>query len=443
MRTESPAIGPEVVSSSPLSWDAIMTEDHSYFSQLKCRECGRLYPKQAIHICEFDFGPLEAAYDYDAIKANVSREIIASRPRSMWRYREYLPIDGEPTVGQQVGFTPLVKADRLAKALGVDELYIKNDTVNYPTLSFKDRVVSVALSRARELGFSVVACASTGNLANSVAANAAAAGLKSYVLIPADLEQSKVLGSLVYGTQVIGIHGPYDQVNRLCSEIAGKYGWGFVNVNLRPYYAEGSKTMGFEIAEQLGWKLPRHTVVPMASGSLLTKIYKSYREFIQTGILDEQAFSVHGAQASGCSPISEAMKKNVEIVKPVPKPETIVKSLAIGTPADGYYAVRTMKDTGGSAEDATDAEVIEGIKLLAEHAGIFAETAGGVTVACAKKLIESGKIPRNESIVLCITGHGLKTQEAVTGHCGAPRLIKPSLREFEALVADELAAQPA
>lgn len=417
-----------------------MNEDRPFFSNLKCRECGRLYPKEAIHICEFDFGPLEAAYDYDAIRSSISRERILSRPQTMWRYREFLPIDGAPTVGAQVGFTPLVKADRLAAALGVKELYIKNDTVNYPTLSFKDRVVSVALSRARELGFKVVACASTGNLANSVAANAAAAGLRSYVLIPADLEQSKVLGSLVYGTNVIGIHGPYDQVNRLCSEIAGKYGWGFVNVNLRPYYAEGSKTMGFEIAEQLGWKLPRHTVVPMASGSLLTKIHKAYKEFIHTGIIDDQPFTIHGAQASGCSPISEAMKKQVEIVKPVPKPETIVKSLAIGTPADGYYAIRTMKDTGGSAEDVSDAEVIEGIRLLAEYAGIFAETAGGVTVASARKLIESGKIPRDESIVLCITGHGLKTAEAVQGKCGEPRLIKPSLREFEALVADEVAA---
>jgi threonine synthase len=294
------------------------------------------------------------------------------------------------------------------------------------------------LSRARELGFKVVACASTGNLANSVAANAAASGLRSYVLIPADLEQSKVLGSLVYGTNVIGIHGPYDQVNRLCSEIAGKYGWGFVNVNLRPYYAEGSKSLGFEIAEQLGWRLPRHTVIPMASGSLLTKVYKAYKEFIHTGIVEEQPFSVHGTQASGCAPISEAMKKGVEIVKPVQKPQTIVKSLAIGTPADGYYAIRAMKETGGFAEDVTDEEVVAGIRLLAETTGIFAETAGGVTVACAKKLIDAGKIPRNENIVLCITGHGLKTQEAVQGRCGEPRLIKPSLREFESLVAGEI-----
>ncbi len=408
-----------------------MDKPSPYFSNLKCRECGRLYPKQAIHVCDFDFGPLEAAYDYDAIGKVLTREIIESRPQSMWRYRELLPIDGEPTVGTQVGFTPLVKADRLAKALGIRELYVKNDTVNYPTLSFKDRVVSVALSRARELGFKVVACASTGNLANSVAANAASAGLKSYVLIPADLEQGKVLGSLVYGTNVVGIHGPYDQVNRLCSEIAGKYGWGFVNVNLRPYYAEGSKSMGYEICEQLGWRIPRHTVIPMASGSLLTKIHKAYTEFTKLGLVDEAPFSVYGAQATGCAPISHAMKRGTDIVKPVPKPDTIVKSLAIGTPADGYYAIHAMKQTGGHAEDATDEEVVEGIRLLAECEGIFAETAGGVTTACAKKLIASGQIPANESAVLCITGHGLKTQEAIIGKCGEPRVIKPSLREFE------------
>lgn len=418
-----------------------MSDKQTFFSNLKCRECGRLYPKEAIHICEFDFGPLEAAYDYDLISKHINRGIIESRPKTMWRYRELLPIDGEPTVGFQVGFTPLVRADRLACHLGVDELYIKNDTVNYPTLSFKDRVVSVALSRACELGFKVVACASTGNLANSVAANAAAAGLTSYVLIPANLEKSKIVGSLVYGTQVISIEGPYDQVNRLCSEIAGKYGWGFVNVNLRPYYAEGSKSMGFEIAEQLGWKLPRHTVIPMASGSLLTKIHKAYKEFIKVGILPEQKFSVHGAQATGCSPISEAHKKRTDIVKPVPNPDTIVKSLAIGTPADGYYALRSMDQTGGCAEDCTDEEVIRGIRDLAEYAGIFAETAGGVTVACARKLIDSGKIPRHESIVLCITGHGLKTQEAIHGQCGEPRVIKPSLREFEALVQNDAALQ--
>ncbi len=413
---------------------------NKFFTQLRCRECGRTYPKQAIHICEFDFGPLEAAYDYEAIGHTLTREAIARRAQTMWRYRELLPIDGEPTVGTQVGFTPLVRAHRLARRLGLRELYIKNDTVNYPTLSFKDRVVSVALSRARELGLETVACASTGNLANSVAANAASAGLKSYVLIPADLESGKVLGSLVYGTNVIGIHGAYDQVNRLCSEIAGKYGWGFVNVNLRPYYAEGSKTMGFEIAEQLGWRTPRHTVIPMASGSLLTKVHKAYKEFATLGLIDKAPYSVHGAQASGCGPIAEAMKKGSDLVKPVAKPQTIAKSLAIGTPADGYYAIHTMRDSGGSAEDVTDEEIIEGIRLLAECEGIFAETAGGVTVACAKKLVETGKIAPDESTVLCITGHGLKTAEAVAGHCGSPRLIKPSLREFDELLAREIPA---
>lgn len=419
-------------------------ESKPFFSNLKCRECGRLYPKQAIHVCEFDFGPLEAAYDYSEIAKSISRKTIESRPHTMWRYRELLPIDHEPTVGTQVGFTPLVKADRLAKALGVRELWIKNDTVNYPTLSFKDRVVSVALSRAKELGFQIVACASTGNLANSVAANAAAAGLKSYVLIPSDLEQGKVLGSLIYGTQVIGINGAYDQVNRLCSEIAGKYGWGFVNVNLRPYYAEGSKTMGFEICEQLGWRIPQHTVVPMASGSLLTKIHKAYKEFSQLGIVSDSKFKIHGTQATGCAPISHALKKGTDIVKPVPKPDTIVKSLAIGTPADGYYAIHSMRQTGGSAEDVTDDEVVEGIRMLAEYAGIFAETAGGVTVAGAKKLIQSGHIGADDSAVLCITGHGLKTQEAIVGKCGEARIIAPNIREFEEKVyaADMAAAKP-
>ena len=414
-----------------------------FFSFLKCRECGRQYPKKAVHVCEYDFGPLEADYNYDVIKNAISRKAIESRPHSMWRYRELLPIDGEPTVGLNTGFTPLVKADRLAKALGVRELYVKNDAFNYPTLSFKDRVVSVALSRAKELGFSIVACASTGNLANSVAAHAAGAGLKSYVLIPADLEQSKVLNSLVYGTNVIGIHGAYDQVNRLCSEIAGKYGWGFVNVNLRPYYAEGSKTQGFEIIEQLGWRVPKHTVVPMASGSLLTKVAKSYQEAIKVGLIDEQKFTIHGAQAGGCNPITAAFKAGTDLIRPVPKPKTIAKSLAIGTPADGYYAVNVIKQTGGGSEDASDEEIIEGIRLLAETEGIFAETAGGVTVACAKKLIAAGKIPANESAVLCITGHGLKTAEAVAPHIGIPRLINPSLREFEALIANDSAVQAA
>jgi threonine synthase len=318
--------------------------------------------------------------------------------------------------------------------LGLKEVWIKNDTVNYPTLSFKDRVVSVALSRAKELGFEIVACASTGNLANSVAANAASGGLKSYVFIPADLETGKVLGSLVYGTNVIGIRGTYDEVNRLCSEIAGKYGWAFVNVNIRPYYAEGSKAMGYEIIEQLGWRLPDHVVVPMAGGSLITKIHKSFKEFVKLGLVDEHRCSIHGAQAEGCAPIVNAMKAGADIIKPVSKPQTIVKSLAIGNPADGFYSIQTMKQTGGWAENPNDEEVVAGIRLLAETEGIFAETAGGVTVAATQRLVKSGRIKPGESLVLCITGHGLKTQEAVANKCGEARVIGPSLREFSALL---------
>jgi threonine synthase len=427
----------ELPRSHERSHEKFMSEKHEGFMKaLKCRECGREYPLAATHVCEFDFGPLEVAYDYDRIKKSLTKAAIQSRPKSMWRYRELLPVAGEPTVGAQVGFTPLVKADRLAKALGIRELWIKNDTVNYPTLSFKDRVVSVALSRSKELGFETVACASTGNLANSVAANAASAGLKSYVFIPSDLEQGKVVNSLVYGANVIAIKGHYDEVNRLCAEIAGKFGWAFVNVNMRPYYAEGSKSMGYEIMEQLGWNIPQHTVVPMASGSLLTKIQKSYQEFTKLGLVSEAKYSIHGAQATGCSPISVAQKAGLDFFKPV-KPNTIAKSLAIGTPADGFYALRVMKETGGAADDVTDDEIREGIRLLAENEGIFAETAGGVTVGVAKKLIASGKIPANDSAVLCITGNGLKTLDAVVGHVGKTREIKPSLREFEAMLASE------
>jgi threonine synthase len=413
-----------------------MSEQHGFMKALKCRECGREYPLTATHVCEFDFGPLEVAYDYDRIKKSLTKAAIESRPKSMWRYRELLPIASEPTVGKQVGFTPLIKADRLAKKLGIRELWIKNDAVNYPTLSFKDRVVSVALSRAKELGFETVACASTGNLANSVAANAASAGLKSYVFIPSDLEQGKIVNSLIYGANVIAIKGHYDEVNRLCAEIAGKFGWAFVNVNMRPYYAEGSKSMAYEIAEQLGWRAPQHTIIPMASGSLLTKIHKGYQELVKVGLISENQPKIYGAQATGCSPISTAQKAGLDFFKPV-KPDTIAKSLAIGTPADGFYALKVMRETGASAEDVTDDEIRDAIKLLAETEGIFAETAGGVTVGVAKKLIASGKIPREDSAVICVTGNGLKTLDAVQNHVGKPREIKPSLREFEALLAQE------
>jgi threonine synthase len=413
-----------------------MSDKHGYMKALKCRECGREYPLTATHVCEFDFGPLEVAYDYERIKKTFTRAAIATRPKTMWRYRELLPVANDPTVGTQTGFTPLVKADRLAKKLGIRELWIKNDAVNFPTLSFKDRVVSVALSRSRELGFETVACASTGNLANAVSAQAASAGLKAYVFIPTDLEQSKILNSLIYGANVIGIKGHYDEVNRLCAEIAGKFGWAFVNVNMRPYYAEGSKSMAYEIVEQLGWRTPQHTVIPMASGSLLTKIHKGYQELAKVGLIEETEPKIYGAQATGCSPISTAQKAGLDFFKPV-KPDTIAKSLAIGTPADGFYALRVMRDTGGAAEDVTDDEIREAIQLLAETEGIFTETAGGVTLGVAKKLIASGKIPSEDSVVVCVTGNGLKTLDAVEKSVGKPREIKPSLREFEALLAQQ------
>jgi threonine synthase len=359
----------------------------------------------------------------------------------MWRYRELLPIDGEPTVGAQVGGTPLVKADRLAEALGVASLWIKNDAVNFPTLSFKDRVVSVALSKAREFGFKTVGCASTGNLANSVAANAAAAGLDSYVFVPADLERAKILGTSVFGAKVIGVHGTYDQVNRLCTQVAFKYGWGFVNINLRPFYAEGSKTVGFEIAEQLGWRTPRHVVVPMAGGSLICKVQKAFQELARIGLLADPSCKIHGAQASGCNPISDAVKTGREQHRPVRKPSTIAKSLAIGDPADGYFAARVIRESGGWAEDVSDREIAEAMALLGRTEGIFAETAGGVTVAVTRKLIAQGRIPRDEEVVLCVTGNGLKTQDAVADYLVRPAVINPSLDEFEPLV--EGAREPA
>lgn len=405
---------------------------------LKCRECGQEYPIEPTHVCEFCFGPLEVVYDYDKLKGKLTRELIESRPQTMWRYKELLPIDGEPTVGAQNGYTPLVRAKNLEKALGVKELYIKNDSVCYPTLSFKDRVVSVALSKAVEFGFKTVACASTGNLAGSVAANAAAAGLDSYVFIPHDLEQGKVLGAGIFGTKIIGIRGKYDDVNRLCSEVAGKYGWAFVNVNVRPFYAEGSKSLGYEMMEQLGWKAPRHVVVPMASGSLCTKVDKSIKEFIKLGLIEDNGTAVYGAQATGCSPITKSVKDGTDLITPVIA-DTIAKSLAIGNPADGFYANKVINESGGWAEDISDQEVVDAMKLLAETEGIFAETAGGVTLGCAKKMIESGRLPRDESIVLCITGNGLKTQEAVANEIDKPRIIEASLKEFDVLAESDRA----
>jgi threonine synthase len=406
----------------------------AFVKGLKCRLCGKAYPKEPLNFCTEDFGPLEVDYDYAAIAEGLARDKIALRPFNMWRYRELLPIDAAPTVGPLVGGTPLVRARRLADELGVDKLWIKNDAVNFPTLSFKDRVVSVALSKAREFGFSTVGCASTGNLANSVAANAAAAGLVSYIFVPADLEPAKILGTSVYGAKVIGVTGTYDQVNRLCTQVAFKYGWAFVNINLRPFYAEGSKSMGFEIAEQLGWRVPQHVVAPMAGGSLVGKVHKAFQELALVGLIDGPECKIHGAQATGCNPITAAVKNGWETHKPVRKPNTIAKSLAIGDPADGFFANQLIRKSGGWAEDVNDDEIAEAMVLLGKTEGIWAETAGGVTLAVTRKLIAQGRIPRDEEIVICITGNGLKTQDAIVGLLAKPAVIKPSLEEFETLV---------
>lgn len=407
-----------------------------FVESLKCKECSDVYPKEPKHVCETCFGPLEAVYNYDEIKKHISREKIASRPQNIWRYKELLPIDSEPTLGTQVGYTPLVRARNLARELGVSEIYVKNDAVCYPTLSFKDRVVSVALSKAREFGFETTGCASTGNLANAVSSISASGNLKSYILIPYDLEQSKILNTIVYGANLIGVKGTYDDVNRLCSQIADKYNWAFVNVNMRPYYSEGSKSYAFEVMEQLGWEAPKHIVVPMASGSLLTKVWKAIKEFEMLGIVEPQGSKIYGAQATGCSPISTAFKNDWEMFKPV-KPDTIAKSLAIGTPADGYYAMNIIRESGGAAEDVSDEEIVDAIKLLARTEGIYTETAGGVTLGVTKKLIEQEKIPRDEPIVVSITGNGLKTQDAVEGSLGKPALIGPTLEDFEELYNSE------
>jgi threonine synthase len=403
---------------------------------LKCRECGRRYPAAPAHVCEFCFGPLEVDYRYGALKGVVTRESIAAGPPSMWRYKDLLPIEGEVAVGHHVGFTPFLRAKNLADELGVAELYIKNDSVCHPTWSFKDRVVAVAVTKAKEFGFDTVACASTGNLANSVAAHAAEARLKSYVFIPADLEQGKVLATLVYNPILVAVTGTYDEVNRLCSEIADKYRWAFVNVNFRPYYSEGSKSYGFEIVEQLGWRVPRHIVVPCAGGSLMTKIWKAIKELKMLGLIDGPvATRMHAAQAEGCGPIVTMIRNDTDVLIPV-RPNTIAKSLAIGNPADGYYAYRTAKESGGSGEHVTDEEIVEGMLLLARTEGIFTETAGGVTVAATRKLIERGVIARDESIVVCITGNGLKTPDALYDRLEAHVKIRPSLSAFDRALAD-------
>ncbi len=413
---------------------------------LRCRECGKTWGNQPRSYCEDCFSPLEITYDYDSLRTQVSRELFASRAPNIWRYRELLPLPAGYQPSLPVGYTPLVSAPRLGDRIGSRRLFVKNDAVCLPTLSFKDRVVAVALANARSFGFDTVACSSTGNLANSVAAQAAREGLKAWIFIPSDLEPAKILGTQVFGAELVRINGSYDHVNRLCSQIAdehlsGEHGWGFVNVNLRPYYAEGSKTVGYEIAEQLGWKLPDNVVVPMAGGSLITKIKKAFDELILLGLVDPKPVKFFGAQASGCSPISTAIKQYSSEIEPQ-RPKTIARSLAIGNPADGPYALQAITKSGGWAEDISDPDVVSGIQLLAESEGIFTETAGGVTVGTARKLIHQDRILPDETTVLCITGNGLKTTDVLADKYQAEIPIAPKLAEFEAYLASKAASLP-
>jgi threonine synthase len=409
--------------------------------QLKCRECQTTWGNQPISFCQKCFAPLEISYDLDCLREQVSKDEIAKRGTTIWRYKELLPLPQDYDTSAAVGFTPLVRASGLADALHSKSLYLKNDSVCFPSLSFKDRVVAVALSQARNFGFEVVSCSSTGNLANAVAAQAARLGFKACVFIPADLEPAKILNTQVYGAKIVRIAGNYDHVNRLCSQIADKHRWGFVNVNLRPYYAEGSKTVGFEIAEQLGWRLPDNVVVPMAGGALITKIHKAFNELIELGLVEKKTVKFFGAQATGCSPISTALKAGRKEIEPQ-KPNTIARSLAIGNPADGFYAAKTISSSGGWAEDSSDQEIVDAISMLAETEGIFTETAGGVTVSAARKLLAQGRIKPEETTVLCITGNGLKTTDALAGRFEAVEPIPPKLAAFEEYLERELVKEP-
>lgn len=400
----------------------------AYVKALRCRECSREYPIEPLNVCDFCFGPLEVVYDYDAIARVVSKKVIANGPLSIWRYEHLFPVDKANAVDINAGYTPLIRSRNLAKCLGLKELYLKNDSVN-PSYSFKDRVVSVAITKALEFGFDTVSCASTGNLACSVAAHAARAGIQSYVFIPADLEQGKIVGAAIYNPTLVAVEGSYDEVNRLCSEVADNYPWAFVNINMRPYYAEGSKSLGFEVAEQLGWRAPAHAVVPTASGSLLTKIWKGLREFSMLGLIDSVQTKMHLVQPGGCAPMVHAFDANTMHVRPI-RPNTIAKSLAIGNPADGYYALDVVNQSSGSACAIPEDEIADGITLLAETEGIFTETAGGVVVAALKHLVKSGQIKSDEPTVAFITGNGLKTLEAV-GDVLNPLCIKPTLSSFE------------
>ena len=399
-------------------------------NELRCRLCGHTVEAAPVHVCEECFGPLEVVYDDDAVAATLTRAIIAARPANLWRYRELLPLIGEPQVGLDVGWTPLVRAPRLGRALGIEDLWIKNDAVNYPTLSFKDRVVAVAINRAVEFGLTAVGCASTGNLANAVAAQAAAAGLPAWIFIPDDLERPKVIATAVYRPNLIRVRGVYDDVNRLCAEIADRYGWGIVNVNLRPYYGEGSKTVGYEIVEQLGWNAPANIIAPMAGGALLTKIHKALLELEHFGLATQTSKTrIFGAQAAGCAPIVTALHNEEQHIKPV-RPNTIARSLAIGNPADGPFALRAIRQSGGWADAVSDAAIVDAIRLLAETEGIFTETAGGVTVAVAAKLAARRRLRTDGPTVITITGNGLKTPDAVSGSLDLGTRIEARLDAF-------------
>ena len=400
---------------------------------LRCRECGREYPIEPLNVCEFCFGPLEVSYDYDLIARTVTRKRIEKGPLTMWRYHDFLPVEAEQAIDIGTGLTPLLRAKNLGRMLGLDYLYIKNDSVN-PTFSFKDRPVSVTTTKALEFEFEVLACVSTGNLMGSVAAHGARAGMKTIVFFPADLEKGKIVGAAIYGPTLVAVDGTYDQVNRLCSELADNLNWAFVNINMRPYYAEGSKTLGYEVAEQLGWRAPDHCVVPAASGELHTKIWKGLCELGDVGLIDKAKTRVHLTQAAGCAPIVDAFELGTTQVRPV-KPNTIAKSLAIGNPASGTYALQTLQECGAVAVAAPEDEVVEGIRILAETEGIFTETAGGVVISGLRKLARSGVIKSDELTVAYITGNGLKTQEAVEGVVD-PVFIDPTYDSFEKAMAN-------
>ena len=404
----------------------------SYVTCLRCRGCGREYPVEPLNACDFCFGPLEVEYDYDSITRAVSRKRIVEGPPTMWRYQDFLPVDADMALDMGTGFTPLIRAENLGRKLGLENLYIKNDSVN-PTFSFKDRVVSVASAKALEFEFDTLACASTGNLMGSVAAHGAKASMNTLVLYPANLEKGKILGAAIYGATLVAVDGTYDQVNRLCSELADNHRWAFVNVNMRPFYAEGSKTLGYEVAEQLGWLAPDHCVVPGASGALFTKIHKGLKDLVQTRLIDSADTKMHIAQAEGCSPIAQAFNDGSKEVRPV-LPDTLAKSLAIGNPADGPYALRTIAESDGSAVIAMEDEIVEGIQLLAQTEGIFTETAGGVVISGLRRLVNQGVIKPDEVTVAYITGNGLKTQEVVESVVN-PVHISPSYDAFEEAMA--------